>query len=224
VNAPLESVSQITIPHVFRSCFNRQRAAYLAATQPSHAERVADLKLLSRLLNDNRDGLVEAINADYGNRASFETLFAEYFVVLETIKDTSKNVKRWMKPQLRRIDLLTYPGARNKLIPQPLGVVGVIVPWNFPLNLSFAPLASIFAAGDRAMVKMSENSNNLAALLIRFTANYFPANKLQFFHDGGGRAPIRPLAVHRFWIDGSSSHGRCRAQFDSGYAGAWRRL
>ncbi len=75
------------------------------------------------------------------------------------------------------------------MIPQPLGVVGVIVPWNFPLNLSFAPLAAIFAAGNRAMVKMSENSRDLAALLIENLAEIFSAGKTRFFDDGGGRGP-----------------------------------
>jgi coniferyl-aldehyde dehydrogenase len=136
-------------------------------------------------------------------------LFAEYFVVLETINDTIKNLKRWMKPQRRRIDFMTYPGARNRVIPQPLGVVGVIVPWNFPLNLSFAPLASIFAAGNRAMVKMSENSNNLAALLIRLTPKYLAADKLQFFDDGGGRGPaFSSLPFDHLLFTGSGSTGR----------------
>jgi coniferyl-aldehyde dehydrogenase len=209
MNAPFDSLDRVAIPEEFQSCFDRQRAAHLAATQPTHAERVADLKSLSRLLKDNKDALVDAINEDYGNRASFETLFAEYFVVLETIHDTIKHLKRWMRPQRRRIDFMTYPGARNRLIPQPLGVVGVIVPWNFPLNLSFSPLASIFAAGNRAMVKMSENSNNLAALLIRLTPNYFAADKLQFFSDGGGRGPaFSSLPFDHLLFTGSGRTGR----------------
>ena len=125
----------------------------MAAPEPSHAERTADLKSLARLLKENREAIVSALNADYGNRSEFETLFAEYFVVLETIHDAVKNLKTWMKPQRRKIDFMTYPGAHNRVIPQPLGVVGVIVPWNFPINLSFAPLAAIFAAGNRAMVQ-----------------------------------------------------------------------
>ena len=209
MNAPFNSLDHVAIPEEFQSCFNRQRAAHLAATQPSHAERVVDLKSLSRMLKDNREALIEAINKDYGNRASFETLFAEYFVVLETIHDTIKHLRRWMRPQRRRIDFMTYPGARNRLIPQPLGVVGVIVPWNFPLNLSFSPLASIFAAGNRAMVKMSENSNNLAALLVRLTPNYFPADKLQFFSDGGGRGPaFSSLPFDHLLFTGSGRTGR----------------
>ena len=67
-----------------------------------------------------------------------------------------------MRPQRRAVDLLIFPGARNRAVPQPLGVVGVIVPWNFPINLTFSPLTSIFAAGNRAMVKLSENSPRIS--------------------------------------------------------------
>jgi hypothetical protein len=145
MNAPVISRS-IDIPTEFQACFERQRAAYLGAPEPSYAQRIADLKSLARLLKDNKDELVTAINADYGNRSEFETLFAEYFVVLETIGDAVKRLRSWMKPQRRHVDFMTYPLARNRVIPQPLGVVGVIVPWNFPLNLSFCPLAAILAA------------------------------------------------------------------------------
>ena len=181
--------TSLTIPDEFQSCFEKQRAAYLAAPAPALQERRFDLAALARLLKENRDALVAAINADYGNRSEFETLFAEYFVVLETIAHTSKHLGKWMKPQRRHIDVMTYPGARNRVIPQPLGVVGVIVPWNFPLNLSFCPLAAILAAGNRAMVKMSENSQHLAALLAKLSPNYLPTEKLAFFEDGGGRGP-----------------------------------
>ena len=157
MNTPTLNLDPPAIPADFQLCVDRQRAAHLKHPQPSHAERLADLEALSRLLKDNRDALVAAINQDYGNRSEFETLFAEYFVVLETLKDASRHLKKWMKPQRRHIDFLMFPGASNRVIPQPLGVVGVIVPWNFPLNLSFVPLAAIFAAGNRAMVKMSEN-------------------------------------------------------------------
>ena len=88
MNARSDSLDHVAIPEEFQSCFDRQRAAYLAATRPCHADRVADLKSLSRLFKDNRQPLIEAINADYGNRSEFETLFAEYFVVLETINYT----------------------------------------------------------------------------------------------------------------------------------------
>lgn len=161
------------------------------------------------MLKENRNALVEAIKLDYGCRSEFETLFAEYFVALEAIHDAIKNLKRWMQPQRRRIDALLYPGARNRVLPQPLGVVGVIVPWNFPLNLSFCPLAAILAAGNRALVKMSENSSHLAELLVRLTPQYFPEDKLRFFPDGGGYGPaFSALPFDHLLFTGSGATGR----------------
>src|ERR1700756_210861 len=208
MNVPVNSRS-IDIPTEFQSYFDKQRAAYLAAPEPSYAQRIADLRSLTRLLKDNKDNLVVAINADYGNRSEFETLFAEYFVVLETIADAAKHLKKWMKPQRRHVDFMTYPLARNRVIPQPLGVVGVIVPWNFPLNLSFCPLAAILAAGNRAMVKMSENSKALAQVLMRVSPKYFPIEKLAFLEDGGGRGPaFSSLPFDHLLFTGSGATGR----------------
>ena len=209
MNAPVIHLDRVMIPAEFTRCLDAQRAAWLANPEPAHAERVADLKSLARLLTENRDAIVAAINLDYGNRSEFETLFTEYFVVLEAIRDASKNLRRWMRPQRRRVDHMTFPGARNRVIPQPLGVVGVIVPWNFPLNLSFAPLAAIFAAGNRAMVKMSENSRHLAALLARLSPQYLPEDKLKFFDDGGGNGPaFSSLPFDHLLFTGSGATGR----------------
>ena len=190
-------------------CLEQQRAAYLAHPEPVYAERMSDLRQLSRLLKDNREALVQAVCRDYGSRSEFETLFAEFFVALETIRDNVRNLKKWMKPQRRRIDMLMYPGASNRVIPQPLGVVGVIVPWNFPLNLSFCPIAAIFAAGNRCMVKMSENSRHLAELLMEISPRYFPQDKLRFFDDGGGRGPaFSSLPFDHLLFTGSGTTGR----------------
>ena len=209
MNANALPPDQALVPAEFSQCFERQRAAYLAHPDPGHAERLADLQSLARLLKDNRQRLVDAVCADYGNRSEFETLFAEYFVVLESIADTAKHLGRWMKPQRRHVDMMMYPLARNRVVPQPLGVVGVIVPWNFPLNLSFVPLAAILAAGNRAMVKMSENSRHLAALLIELCPKYFAAEKLAFFDDGGGRGPaFSSLPFDHLLFTGSGTTGR----------------
>ena len=199
---------EISIPTDFQICFKNQRAAYLQTPAPTYSERITDLRSLARLLKENREKLVAAINADYGNRSEFETLFAEYFVVLENIRDTAKHLRKWMKPQRRKIDIMTYPGARNRVIPQPLGVVGVIVPWNFPLNLSFAPLVSIFAAGNRAMVKMSEHSQHLAAVLMEVSPKYFPSHKLRFFDDGGHGPAFSSLPFDHLLFTGSGATGR----------------
>ncbi|PUE09618.1 coniferyl-aldehyde dehydrogenase [Limnohabitans sp. T6-5] len=203
------SADAVQSPGDFNDCFLQQKAAYLAQPAPSYAQRIADLKSLGRMIKENRDVLVAAICKDYGNRSEFETLFAEFFVVLETIKDAQKNLKQWMKPQRRHIDVMLYPGASNRVIPQPLGVVGVIVPWNFPLNLSICPLAAIFAAGNRAMVKMSENSRHLAQALMQISPRYFPQDKLKFFDDAGGRGPgFSSIAFDHLLFTGSGATGR----------------
>jgi coniferyl-aldehyde dehydrogenase len=196
-------------PKEFTTTLELQHRAYLTNPNPSYRERVADLKALARMLKENQAALVEAINRDYGNRSEFETLFSEFFVVLDGIRDTLKHLKAWMKPMRRHVDAMMYPLAKNKLIPQPLGVVGVIVPWNFPLNLSIAPLTSIFAAGNRAMVKMSENSSHLARLLRELSPNYFPLDKLAFFEDAGGHGPaFSSLPFDHLLFTGSGQTGR----------------
>ena len=209
MNAPAFPASGAVIPAEFQSCFDAQRAAYLKAPEPSHAERVADLKGLGRLVKDNQAAIVAAINADYGNRSEFETVFGEVFVTLDSAHDAARRLKGWMRPQRRGVDLLAFAGARNRLIPQPLGVVGVIVPWNYPVALSIGPLVSAFAAGNRAMVKMSENSRRLAELLIALAPKYFPRDKLAFFDDGGGRGPaFSSLPFDHLIFTGSGGTGR----------------
>ncbi|MES2264186.1 MAG: coniferyl aldehyde dehydrogenase [Pseudomonadota bacterium] len=201
--------TDVLIPAEFTQCLQRQQAAYLADPNPTYAQRIADLKTLARMLKENQAALVDAINRDYGNRSEFETLFTEFFVVLEGIRDASSHLKKWMKPKKRKVDMMMYPLAKNRLIPQPLGVVGVIVPWNFPLNLTFAPLTAIFAAGNRAMVKMSENSTQLARLLASLSPKYFPPEKLAFFEDGAGRGPaFSMLPFDHLLFTGSGQTGR----------------
>ena len=130
-------------------------------------------------------------------------MFGEIFASLDGLRDARKRLARWMRPRRRSVDALLYPGARNRLIPQPLGGVGIIVPWNYPIFLSFGPLTGALAAGNRAMVKMSENSRRLAELLGEISPRYLSEDKLAFFPDGGGRGPafssaaVRPSLLHR---------------------------
>ncbi len=187
----------------------RQRQAYLAHPMPTLAERQADLKTLTRFIQDNKQALLDAISADYGHRSPHETLLTEVGPVLNAIRHTRSHLRRWMRPQRRGIDRLAYGLASNRVLPQPLGVVGVIVPWNFPLNLSFEPLSAIFAAGNRAMVKMSENSRHLAALLIARMPAYFPPEKLQFFDETGGVGiAFSQLPFDHLLFTGSGATGR----------------
>ena len=110
---------------------------------------------------------------------------AEIITVTDDINGSIKHLKQWTKVQSRHVDHSLYFGAKNRVIPQPLGVIGVIVPWNFPINLMFSQLSAVFAAGNTAMVKMSENSRHLAQLLIELSPKYFKAEKLQIFDETG---------------------------------------
>lgn len=192
-----------------KSLLENQRQAHLANPAPDHAQRVNDLEALARMIREHQDELVQAVSRDYGNRSHHETLFAEIYPALDGIKDTIKRLKKWMKPQRRHIDFTAFPTSSTKVIPQPLGVVGVIVPWNFPINLSFGPLINIFAAGNRAMVKMSENSRNLTALLKRISVDYFPENKLVFIEETGGVGiEFSTLRFDHLIFTGSGATGR----------------
>ena len=164
----------------------RQRAACLAAPTPDVDARRDDLNALKRMILDHQDEIVAAISEDYGNRSRHETLFAELITFADSVNDAVRHLKKWMKPQKRRVDITMFPGAKNRVIPQPLGVVGLIVPWNFPINLAFSQLVAVFAAGNRAMVKMSENSVALTRVLQRIVPDYFPPEKLTFYEETGG--------------------------------------
>jgi coniferyl-aldehyde dehydrogenase len=186
-----------------------QRAAYAQDPVPAYRERLDDLRRLRRFILENREALIEALNRDYGNRSRHETQFGELVPVLDGLKQALHQLRGWMRPQRRAVDLLLFPGARNRVLPQPLGVVGMIVPWNFPINLMFLPLISVFAAGNRAMVKLSENSRHLAAFLIATLPRYFPPEKLAVFDETGGvGVEFSRLPFDHLLFTGSTQTGR----------------
>ncbi len=149
-----------------------QRQAYLRAPYPSWETRAAHLKALRAMLLDNRDALAEAMNADFGNRAKEEILLAEFLILKEEIDGALRHGKRWMRSQRRSTNKWLLP-ARAKVIPQPLGVVGIIVPWNYPILLAGGPLVSALTAGNRAIIKMSELTPRTSALFEQLIAQTF---------------------------------------------------
>jgi coniferyl-aldehyde dehydrogenase len=194
---------------MLRAALQAQREAYFAHPVPSLAERKVDLRELGRFVREHTDEICEAISADYGHRSRHETLLAEVVPVLDDVKNTLKSLADWMKPQSRSIDRLVFGLASNKVIPQPVGVVGIIVPWNFPLNLSLIPLVAVFAAGNRALVKMSENSRHLARLFMERLPAYFPHDKLQVFDETGGVGiEFAKLPFDHLIFTGSTRTGR----------------
>lgn len=205
----LDEASLPALRAQLQAVLQRQRDAHLADPVPGYAQRCDDLRTLQRFVREQQQAICDAISADYGHRSRHETLLTEVVPVVDGITHTLKHLRGWMKPQRRAIDRLAFGLARNRVIPQPLGVVGVIVPWNFPLNLSLLPLAAIFAAGNRAMLKMSENSRHLARLLIERLPAYFPPEKLQVFDETGGVGiAFSQLPFDHLLFTGSGSTGR----------------
>ena len=135
--------------------FNLQKEAYRAAPFPSYDERIANLDKLIRLTEKNEDRFATAVSADFGNRARHETVIAEIIVSVSGAKLAKKHLKKWMRPRGVATPLHMLP-AKSRLEPQPLGVVGIIAPWNYPIQLALAPAAAALAAGNRVLIKPSE--------------------------------------------------------------------
>jgi coniferyl-aldehyde dehydrogenase len=149
-----------------------QRHAYLRTPYPSWETRAGHLKALRKVMLDNRDALADAMNADFGNRAKQEVLLAEFLLIKGEIDAALRHGKRWMKAQRRSTNKWLMP-ARAKVVPQPLGVVGIIVPWNYPVLLAAGPLISALTAGNRAIIKMSELTPRTSALFEQLIGQTF---------------------------------------------------
>ena len=204
-----EKVTPLAESADLQRCFDAQRQSFLQSQTETREERKRHLLNLKSMITDNREAIIDAISADYGNRSRHETLFAEIIGATDGIIDSIKHLKSWMKVQRRKVDQSMYPGGKARVIPQPLGVVGLIIPWNFPINLTFAQLAAVFAAGNRAMVKMSENSIELSRLLISVAPKYFDEDKLKFFEETGGVGiEFSRLPFEHLIFTGSGQTGR----------------
>jgi coniferyl-aldehyde dehydrogenase len=148
------------------TAFARLKEAYRKDPQPSYEQRLQWLDKLLRAVRDNRKQISEAINEDFRNRSFHETQIAEVFTLIMALRDMKKKLKRWMKPEARSVALPMKP-ATAKVHYQPLGVVGIISPWNYPVSLAIGPLAAALAAGNRALIKPSEYTPRTSALLQR---------------------------------------------------------
>jgi coniferyl-aldehyde dehydrogenase len=146
-----------------RRLFDAQRAAFSAAPMPGLAARRDDLRRLKKALIANRERFVAAVSADFGGRAGPETM-AEILTVVHHANYSLRRLKRWMKPQRRGTSWLMAT-TKAMVYHQPLGVVGIVVPWNYPIALSAGPLVFALAAGNRVLVKMSETTPRTAELM-----------------------------------------------------------
>src|SRR6056297_1889589 len=160
--------------------FSAQKADFEKNPMPSAQERIAGLNTLKKMLLAEKEKIAEAISADFSHRATEETYYAEIMASVESLKHAAKHVRRWMKPS-RKMPGMLYRPARARVYYQPLGVVGVIVPWNYPLYLALGPVIGALAAGNRVIIKMSKFSQHLAEYLQSRLAGQFSEKWLTLF-------------------------------------------
>lgn len=153
--------------------FQEQQKAFRTNPMPSLKERVANLKKVRKMLMDNQDEFIKSIAQDFSSRSPFETKLAEIMTVVHTIDYTIKNLKKWMAIDKKKISPLFQP-ASGYVQYQPLGVIGIISPWNYTISLSMGPLVAALAAGNRAMIKMSEFTPVTSALVEELISATFP--------------------------------------------------
>jgi coniferyl-aldehyde dehydrogenase len=191
----------------FGGVFRAMHAATRRNAGVARSRREAQLDALFALLHDNADRFVAAISADFGHRSAHETRLLEVFPSLEAVRHNRSRVGAWMKPQKKSPSIWFRPG-RARIIPQPLGVVGIIVPWNYPLFLAVSPLAAALAAGNRVMIKMSEFTPRTGELLAELVTRYFAGDDVSVvLGDATAGAAFARLPFDHLLFTGSTRVG-----------------
>jgi coniferyl-aldehyde dehydrogenase len=195
-------------PRDLRCLFDAQRDAYAREPYPSLALRYDRLERLAALIEEHEQEIVAAIGADFGTRPAQETRLAELFVIAAGIRHARRNLSRWMAQQHVPTPVYLWPG-RSRLLRQPLGVVGVISPWNYPVQLALLPVLAALAAGNTVMLKPSELTPKTSALLARMVAQHFAPDEFAVVSGGPdvGDAFSRLPFDHLFFT-GSTAVGR----------------
>ncbi len=189
-----------------RKIFESQRNAFLEQPCIPYEERVNLFKKIEQILVDNDEKICEAICADFGNRSHHETKILEITSSIMGLRYTRKRLKKWMKSQKRHTSLVFF-GGKNRVLPQAKGVVGIVVPWNYPLFLAIGPLTSAIAAGNRIMIKQAANSQALCRLLKEKFAEKI-SEKLIAFLPGVPSRDFSSLPFDHILFTGSPKVGR----------------
>src|SRR5690554_4688882 len=188
--------------------FAAQKEAFHAAPFPAAQKRIENLEKLRLALLEHQENLIQAIQQDFGRRSADETRLAELLPSVEGIRYAQKRVKRWMRPSKRKVGAAFQP-ASAQVVYQPLGVVGVIVPWNYPLFLAIGPLVGALAAGNRVMIKMSESTPETSQLVRDLLARVFPEDQVAVvLGEADVGAAFARLPFDHLLFTGATSIGR----------------
>lgn len=195
-----------------RSLLDLQRRAFAADPLPGRGTRIDRLRRLRGVVEKHESAFAAAIAEDFGGRSRHETLVAEVFVVVAAAKHAMRHVGGWMRMRRAPVALYYRPGY-NRILPQPAGVAGIVAPWNYPLQLALGPAVAALAAGNRVMLKPSELTPRLSALLERVVGENFARDEFAVVTGGPevGRAFVE-LPFDHLLFTGSTAIGRLVAQ------------
>ncbi|OYU07346.1 MAG: coniferyl aldehyde dehydrogenase [Pseudomonas sp. PGPPP1] len=209
MNQPLSNLPSSLEPvPLLNELFTAQQAAVLAQGAPTYEQRIAALDAVLRLVSDHHDQLLEAVCADFGNRSFAETQLSELMPIVNGINHIRSHLKAWMRPSKRKVGMAFKP-ATAQVIYQPLGVVGILAPWNYPLTLTLSPLVEALAAGNRVMIKPSELTPRTARLLQYLLAQTFPADQVSVvIGDAQVASRFSELPFDHLLFTGSTQVGR----------------
>jgi coniferyl-aldehyde dehydrogenase len=156
-----------------------QQAANIRLGPATAEQRISLLDKSIDLLLGHGDALCDAMRTDFGHRSLDQSKFSDITSSIDALKYARKHLRGWMRPESRSTQFpLALLGAKARVHYQPKGVVGIISPWNFPVNLTFAPLAGVLAAGNRAMIKPSEYTPHTSQLLAELIGRYYAEDEV----------------------------------------------
>lgn len=197
----------------------KQKAAHLRDGIPSAEQREAWIDKSIDLLVTHGDALSKAMAEDFGHRSVDQSNLTDIAGSIGALKFSRKHLRKWMRPEKRKVEFpLGLLGSKAQIQYQPKGVIGVISPWNFPVNLTFAPMANIFAAGNRVMIKPSEFTEKTSELMAELLAKYYSDEEVAVITGGPDvGAEFTKLAFDHIVFTGATSiaHHVMRAAADN---------
>ena len=208
MNATKQPVPSPEAEHTLHTTLALQRAAFLRDGPPTLKQRRSDLKKLKEAILERQDRFLAALDADFGHRARQESQMLDLGTTVGAINYLYSNLRRFMRPERRHVAAIFKPASAN-VVYQPLGVVGVVAPWNFPVSLALTPLATALAAGNRVMLKPSEMTPATTDLLASMLAETFDTDQVAVVtgDDSVGRA-FSSLPFDHIFFTGSIPVGR----------------
>lgn len=188
----------------------RQKSANIREPYPSAEQRIERLDKSIDLLLTHSDALCDAMRDDFGHRSLDVSLAFDVGGSVDALRHARKHLRRWMRPEKRSPQFpLGLFGAKARVRYQPKGVVGIISPWNFPVNLAFAPLAGVLAAGNRAMIKPSEFTEHTSGLMADLISQYYEEDEIAVVTGGPEvGAAFSGLAFDHLVFTGATSVAR----------------